>query len=84
MANELTTVVPGPVPVVKSSDRLLNQNDVAILIGRPVRWVREKLFKTGVLRSVRFGANEWRTKREWLDAMIERGATGFKNAKRKM
>lgn len=84
MANELATMVPGPAPRVNPSDRLLSPNDIAILIGRPVRWVREKLFKTGVLRSVRFGANGWMTKREWFEAFLEKGATGFRHVQRKV
>ena len=61
---------------------MLTPEDIAIIIQRPVRWVREKLFQTGVLRSVRFGANEWRTKREWFEAMLEKGATGFRHVQR--
>ena len=77
MANEMATRVPG------SNDRklpepLLTPEDIAIAIKRPVRWVREHLLKTGKLRCMRFSATCWRVRREDFEALVEKGAPGFR------
>ena len=60
---------------------MLTPEDISAIIQRPVRFVREKLLKTGVLRSVKFGASGYRVRPQDFTAMIDRGATGFNNAR---
>ena len=80
MANELSTVVPVQVQKVRGVERLLTENDIAILIGRPVRWVREKLLKTKILPSVKFGGNSYRVQMRHYVEMLDKGKTGFNHA----
>jgi len=68
-------------PAVQGVEKLLTMNDVAMLIDRPVRFVREKLIRTGVLPHVMFGGNSVRIRPADYSKMIEKGATGFGSAK---
>jgi hypothetical protein len=79
--NELSTLVPGGQAKVKGFDRMLSPADIAIVIGRPVRWVREKLIKTGVIASLKFGGNSVRVRADDFRTYLDKGATGFRNAK---
>ena len=80
MANELSTVVPGAERKAKGFDRMLTQEDIAFVISRPVRWVREKLLKTGVIKSVRFGGNSYRVTQANFAEFIAHGNTGFRSS----
>ncbi len=78
MTHTLATRVPhNPV---KGVDKMLDQNDVAMVIGKPVRWVREHLLKTRLLRAVKMGGNSWRIRPEDLERLIERGNLGFNSS----
>ena len=46
--------------VIKGCERLLTAEEVAALIGKPVRFVREELLKPGILKGKKFGGNSWR------------------------
>ncbi len=50
---------------------LLDPGQVATVLGRPVRWVRENLLKSGSLRALRLGGNSWRVRpselQKWID-----------------
>ena len=77
--NELATPVPGRASkAVKGIEPMLTQEDIAMVIDKPVRWVREHLLATGVLDSACFGGNSYRvtqaTFRRWLD----KGCPGFR------
>lgn len=67
--------------MVKGLEVMLTAEDVAEVVRKPVRFVREKLLKTGSLKGVKLGGNSWRVDpaafREWQ----ERGATGFRFAR---
>ncbi len=66
---------------VKGFEAMLTADDVAKLVGRPVRWVRENLLKTGALKAKRMGGNCWRVVpavyREWE----RNGVTGSRFAR---
>lgn len=66
---------------VKGLEAMLTAEDVARLVSRPVRWVRENLLKTGAIRAKRMGGNCWRVPpaayREWE----ANGATGARFAR---
>ena len=77
MANELTTAVPAKARDVKGFERLLTQEDIALVVDKPVRWVRERLLVTGVIRSVRFGEASYRVRPEVFRAWLDKGCPGF-------
>lgn len=79
--NELSTLVPGAASKVKGIDKMLTQEDVAAIISRPVRWVREQLLSTGVLKSTKFGAREYRIRPIDLTDLVARGNAGFRSTK---
>jgi hypothetical protein len=77
--NELATTVPGRAArAVKGIEPMLTQEDIAQVIDKPVRWVREHLLATGILEAACFGGNSYRvtqaTFRKWLD----KGCPGFR------
>lgn len=57
-------------------ERLLAPEDVAEVIQRPVRYVRERLLNSGELPAVRFGKRGWRVRRADLDEWLKRKAKG--------
>ena len=59
---------------------LMDPGQVAIVLGRPVRWVRESLLKPGLLRSVRLGGNSWRVRPSELARWIESNH-GFRHSR---
>ncbi len=66
--------------LVKGVDTLLTPEDIAQIIQRPVRWVREKLIEPGILKTVSFGGNSKRVRpRDW-EAFLEKGQTGYRHA----
>lgn len=58
---------------VRGVECLLDPGQVATVLGRPVRWVREQLLQTGVLRSCRLGGNSYRVAPSELREFIARG-----------
>lgn len=60
--------------MVKGIACLLDVGEVARVLGRPERWVREQLLKTGLLRSVRLGGNSFRVRpcdlSEWIECNV--------------
>lgn len=66
---------------VKGIAVMLTAEDVAEVLRKPVRFVREKLLKTGSLPSVKLGGNSWRVDPDAFRAWQARGATGFRFAK---
>lgn len=80
MANELMSVVPGrAAKTVKGIEPMLTQEDIAQVIDKPVRWVRENLLATGVLESACFGGNSYRVQPAVFRKWCERGCPGFKS-----
>lgn len=65
---------------IRGMDKLLTLDDVAEIIGKPTRWVRDKLIKTSVLPSVKFGGNSIRIRPADLEKMLARGTTGYTHA----
>jgi hypothetical protein len=63
---------------------LMDPGQVAIVLGRPVRWVRESLLKPGLLRSVRLGGNSFRVRpselARWIESNIESNQ-GFRHSR---
>ena len=57
---------------------MLTQEDIALIIEKPVRWVREHLLATGVLESALFGGNSYRVTQVVFRKWCERGCPGFK------
>lgn len=81
--NELSIPVPGSRhALVKGFERWLTQEDIALVLGMSVRWVRENLLKTSVLPCTPFGPNSYRVRpadfRHWQD----NGCPGFEPRKR--
>ena len=66
--------------MIKGCERLLTAEEVAALIGKPVRFVREELLKPGVLKGKKFGGNSWRIPPRAFRDFIEKGETGFRHA----
>lgn len=67
---------------VKGIDQLLTPEDIAVLIKRPVRFVREKLLKPhGVLKSVKFGGNSYRVRPVDFAEFLAKGQTGFRGSR---
>lgn len=65
---------------VKGIECLLTPEDIARIVQRPVRWVRDKLLKPGLVKTIPFGGNSQRVRpRDW-QAFLERGQTGFRHA----
>jgi excisionase family DNA binding protein len=65
---------------MQGDEFLLTVEDVAKRIGKPVRFVREKLIKTGDLPHIKFGGNSIRIRPEEYRKYLDRGLTGFKHA----
>ena len=77
--NELATTVPGRAArAVKGIEPMLTQEDIAQVIDKPVRWVREHLLVTGVIKAVRFGGASYRVRPEVFRAWLDKGCPGFK------
>lgn len=66
---------------VKGIAVMLTAEEVAEVLRKPVRFVREKLLKTGSLPGVKLGGNSWRVDPERFREWQARGATGFRFAK---
>lgn len=66
---------------VKGIEAMLTAEEVAALLKRPARFVREKLLKTGVLKGVRLGGNCWRVDPAEYRDFVARGVTGFRFAR---
>ena len=65
---------------VKGVDRMLTAAEVAEIIRKPVKFVRDKLLVPGVLKGIKLGGNGWRVRPSDLDRFIDGGATGFRSA----
>lgn len=78
MANELSTSVPAKARDVKGFERMMTQEDISLVVEKPVRWVREHLLVTGVIKSVRFGGASYRVRPEVFRAWLDKGCPGFK------
>lgn len=71
--NDLMTKVPAKAPQKAiSDDDLMTPEDIAVLIKKPVRYVREQLIQTGRLPAVCFGRNSYRVERREFRLMLER------------
>lgn len=46
--------------MIKGIDNMLTLQDVAALIGKPIRFVRERLVNTGVLKAKRITSRDYR------------------------
>ena len=60
---------------------LVDQYDVARILKKPVRFVREKLFKTKKLPAFKAGGNSWRLRLDLLLAAIDSGDLGLESEK---
>ncbi len=80
MANELMTMAPGirAVREVKGFERMLTQEDIAQVLDKPVRWVRERLLVTGVIKAAKFGEASYRIRPEIFRAWLDKGCPGFR------
>lgn len=65
---------------VKGLDPLLTIRDVALLAGKPERFMRN-LIKSGALRAIKLGGNSWRIQPAEWTRFLEKGATGFRHAR---
>lgn len=61
---------------VKGVDRMLTQEDIAIILQRPVRWVRQSLLGAGIIKSARIG-HSFIVKRTVFEAWVDKGCPGF-------
>lgn len=63
---------------IKSFEQFLTPEDIASLLQRPVRYVRESLLLTKVIRATKTGGNSWRVDpdewRRWRAAGCPTGA----------
>lgn len=64
---------------VKGFDQMLFVEDVAIILRRPVRWVRENLINSGVLPSIRIGGNSVRIKPSAFEKFMDNQNNGFRS-----
>ncbi len=64
----------------EDDDFTLEIEDVAARLKKPARWVREKLIKTGLLKSFKLGGNSVRITEEAYRNFIHAGQTGFRHA----
>jgi len=67
-------------PRVKGFDPLLTVNDLALLMGKPTRFVL-RLIKSGALKAIKLGGNSWRVRPEEWRRFTEKGATGYRHAR---
>lgn len=79
LAHVLTAI--SPRREIKGFWQFLTINDVAIIIQRPVRYVREELVKTGILPAKKMGGNSWRIVPEDFEAWKRSGVTGARFAR---
>jgi len=64
---------------VKGFEQFLTPEDIAFLLQRPVRYVRETLLKRRVIRATKTGGNSWRVVPADFRGWIEKGCpTGAK------
>lgn len=85
--NTLTIEVPGRefarrkkqpncVEDATTIKKLLTQEDIAVILCRPVRWVRENLLATGIIKSVRLGKSSYRVSPDVFDEWVKLGCPG--------
>lgn len=65
---------------VKGFERMLTLNEVAEVLQRPVRYVREDLVKPGILPAKKLGGNSWRVHPVAFRNWLESGVTGARFA----
>lgn len=66
---------------VRGIEVMLTLPEVAAVVRRPVRYVRESLVKPGILPAKKLGGNSWRVRPEALREWMESGATGARFAR---
>jgi hypothetical protein len=64
----------------REEDFLLTIDDVASRLKKPARWVREKLVKTGLLKTIKLGGNSDRITLEAYRNFVRAGVTGCRHA----
>ena len=65
---------------IKGLDEMLTPEDIAALIKRPKRFVLQRLIKTQVIRSVKFGGNSYRVTTRDFQEFLLKGQTSFRHA----
>lgn len=66
---------------VKGFEAMLTLNEVAQVLRRPVRYVREQLVAPGILPAKKLGGNSWRVRPEAFRRWLEQGETGARFAR---
>lgn len=66
---------------VRGFERLLTLAEVAQVLRRPVRYVREQLVAPGILPAKKLGGNSWRVRPEVFRRWLEAGETGSRFAR---
>lgn len=65
---------------VKGFRRMLTLEEIAVILKRPVRYVRESLVKPGIIPAKKLGGNSYRVRPEAFETWLESGPTGAKFA----
>jgi len=65
--------------VIKGCEKMLTAKEVSEVLGKPVKWVRDELLCTGILKGIKLGGNSWRVRPSELNRYTGSSATGFKH-----
>ena len=66
---------------INGFDMMLTVAEVAAIIRKPARFVREQLIRPGILKAIKFGGNSYRIRPSDLARMLETGPAGFRHVR---